>query len=133
MCGRQVGSKDKNLQTRKVAKKMAEVRIWKFENIIWRNWFFSHGKTDQISKVCENKNISIIYVVNEILWNRYEVNVVSVFMYSILLYVINGMKDLELKSIKHYKQRNVWNVYIYKKNHLSGIKLTLLNEKFLYL
>ena len=80
-----------------------------FEKSIWHNWFFSSGRTYQVLENYENKEISTNYVMNgnyvmnEIRFNRKEVNVDNIFAHNIALYVIRNNEDYELKSIENYR------------------------------
>jgi hypothetical protein len=105
-CGMSVGSKDKNLQTRKGATKKdgpsEDVETLKESSDIID--ISVPEETDYVPKIHENKEISINYVTNGIQWNRQEVNVDDAFTYHIALNVINDSEDHEPKSIKDCRQ-----------------------------
>jgi hypothetical protein len=43
----------------------------------------------QVSEIHENKEISINYIMNEIRWNRDEIDINNIFVYNIALNIIN--------------------------------------------
>jgi len=44
---------------------------------------------ETVSKIHENKEISINYIMNEIRWNRDEIDINNIFVYNIALNIIN--------------------------------------------
>ena len=108
--GRPVGSKDKNPQTRKEAKR----RDGPSEDVETLNESSDiieisvPEETDQVPEIHENKEISINYVNNGIQWNRQKLNVADAFAYHIALNVINDGEDHEPKSIKDCRQSENW-------------------------
>ena len=61
----------------------------------------------QVFEIHENEEISINYIMNEIRWNRDEIDINDIFAYNIALNIINS-EDHDLKSIKECRQRNDW-------------------------
>ena len=79
--GRLIGSKYKNPQTRKWAKRKDNPNedVETLKRVIWYIWFVSSRRTDQVPETYENKEISISYEWNE-MEPKMKVNVDDVFL-----------------------------------------------------
>ncbi|MCF7184014.1 hypothetical protein L3H42_10985, partial [Corynebacterium sp. MC-13] len=107
--GRPIGSKDKNHRKRKGSKNQDghiedEVTPEESSGIMMN----SIPEETQVPEICENKEISINYVLNGIQWNRDRVNVDNTFSFNVALNIINENEDHEPRFIKECMQRDDW-------------------------
>jgi hypothetical protein len=102
--GRLIGSKDKIPQKRKGSKNTdgrtenEETPEESIDIII--------PKVNQVPESCENEEISINYVTNEIRWKRNEINIDDNFAFNAAINVINDKEDHDPKSINECRQRD---------------------------